>query len=370
MNPNEVKFRLLGKKVDPQFYLSIASKEGSAIHFGQSGEDVILFRLLGFKKNGFYIDIGAYHPRIYSNTYLLHTLLGWRGINIDASRDAIEIFKKERPNDINLHAAISDQEGQTIYWRFSDSARNTISKENVQRQLNRGDTVLRGEETVISRRLDSILNEYLNENTQIDLMNIDVEGSELQVLMSNNWNKYVPGIILIEDYVIKDRGIEYSKIYKYLSEKGYMLISHCFDTSIYINRNYNFERIRKSDFDLSNFLNNSNELDIVLLRKERFEAESQLKKMLMDNFAFITNEIQARIRKNQHLIKELIEKNQSMLALMESKQKQYEILKQENKNLILKRNKAKNEFMDLIESTSWKVTSPFRWLKKMLEGEI
>lgn len=37
--------------------------------YSQEGEDRLTDRLLGGRKNGFYIDIGAHHPRRFSNTY-------------------------------------------------------------------------------------------------------------------------------------------------------------------------------------------------------------------------------------------------------------------------------------------------------------
>jgi len=47
--------------------------------YSQKGEDIILRRILGEKEVGFYIDIGAHHPKRFSNTYLFYKK-GWRGI--------------------------------------------------------------------------------------------------------------------------------------------------------------------------------------------------------------------------------------------------------------------------------------------------
>ena len=74
-----------------------------------TGEDVILHKLFGSKfANGFYIDVGAHHPFRQSNTAYLW-LLGWNGVNVDASRKAIDLFRKVRPGDENVWTAVVDE---------------------------------------------------------------------------------------------------------------------------------------------------------------------------------------------------------------------------------------------------------------------
>ena len=80
-------------------------------HTGQFGEDIIIKKLFApKKKNGFYVDLGANHPFLHSNTAWFW-LNGWSGINIDANLKSISIFNKIRKKDTNLNYAIisSDQ---------------------------------------------------------------------------------------------------------------------------------------------------------------------------------------------------------------------------------------------------------------------
>ena len=56
------------------------------------------------KKDGFYIDVGCFHPIRLSNTKFLYDK-GWRGINIDISSFSIDLFNYARPDDINLNIA-------------------------------------------------------------------------------------------------------------------------------------------------------------------------------------------------------------------------------------------------------------------------
>ena len=74
----------------------------------QEGEDLILARIYEHKPEGFYVDVGALHPVRFSNTYFFYRQ-GWRGINIGAMPGSMKAFQHQRPRDINVEAAISDE---------------------------------------------------------------------------------------------------------------------------------------------------------------------------------------------------------------------------------------------------------------------
>ncbi len=44
---------------------------------------MIMRRIFEKLRTGFYVDVGAHHPMLYSNTYYFYKQ-GWSGINIDA----------------------------------------------------------------------------------------------------------------------------------------------------------------------------------------------------------------------------------------------------------------------------------------------
>ena len=70
--------------------------------YSQYGEDLIIndFFKRYFDIKGNYLDIGAFHPKMISNTHLLHTL-GWRGTIIDLDDFKIDLFKKNRKDKVN-----------------------------------------------------------------------------------------------------------------------------------------------------------------------------------------------------------------------------------------------------------------------------
>jgi len=82
--------------------------------------------------------------------------------------------------------------------------------------------------------LSSILNKNLPQGKEIDFLSIDVEGLDLQVLRSNNWDLYKPKFILVED-LLQDFNLimKNSEVKKYLEEKNYILFAKTVNTVFY-----------------------------------------------------------------------------------------------------------------------------------------
>lgn len=207
------------------------------ISFSQQGEDILLSRMFSDKNNGFYVDIGAHHPTRFSNTYYFY-LKGWNGINIDANPGSMDEFNRIRPRNVNLEIAISDTEEKLKFYRMSDRALNSFSEQHIEHIISNSTYKNVSQEYLYTKKLRSILDEYLSDNQKIDFLNIDVEGFDFKVLRSNDWNKYRPSIILIEDRENNNfSNIVNSEIYNYLVLKDYSLSSKCFNTYIYLENN-------------------------------------------------------------------------------------------------------------------------------------
>ena len=99
--------------------------------YSQEGEDMILSRYFDGQLKGFYIDIGAHHPKRFSNTYIFYKR-GWSGINIDAMPGSMYEFNKYRSRDINIESAISLEPSELTFNIFKEPALNTFSNELAQ----------------------------------------------------------------------------------------------------------------------------------------------------------------------------------------------------------------------------------------------
>ena len=193
--------------------------------YSQEGEDLILFRIFDVKvSKGFYVDVGAHHPKRFSNTYLFYKK-GWRGINIEPMPGSKKIFDKYRPEDINIEIPISDKEEELTYYMFNDPALNGFSKEISQQRDELKDYKIIKTVNLKTRTLGSILKEFLPAGQKIDMLSIDVEGLDLKVLKSNDWDKYNPTIILVEDKYFTFESPHSSDVFDYLQKLNYKLIS-------------------------------------------------------------------------------------------------------------------------------------------------
>jgi len=204
--------------------------------YSQQGEDMVLAlefdHRLYRKETGFYVDVGAFHPQQYSTTYYFY-LQGWRGINIDAMPGRMELFNQLRPNDINLEIGISESSSTLTYHAFDYPNMSTFCEKTADRFTQEGRQLLFKKE-IQTYSLSEILDKYLPENQPIDFLNIDVEGFDYQVLNSNNWDKYRPYMVLIEDLdcpLVEQ--IPQSNIFQFMQAQHYELYAKTLFTLIF-----------------------------------------------------------------------------------------------------------------------------------------
>lgn len=204
--------------------------EGVPLCYSQEGEGLILDRIFNLNSKGFFVDVGAHHPKRFSNTYALYKR-GWRGINIDPTPGAKELFEQIRPEDIFLPVAVSDNEDEQDFYIFEESALNTFNG-NLAEEYQHAGWELTEVRTIKSVRLASLL-ETLQLNTPIDLISIDVEDHELQVLRSNHWTKYRPTVLVVEILNFDLNKADRYPVHNFIVEKGYQLFAKTYNTLFY-----------------------------------------------------------------------------------------------------------------------------------------
>jgi FkbM family methyltransferase len=201
--------------------------------FSQEGEDLIIDKILNYKKKGFYIDIGAHHPIKYSNTYIFYKR-GWNGINIDAMPDSMNEFKKIRPKDKNIQAAISNENTNVTFYIFNEPALNTLNSEEAKSKDNKNGYRIVKEIKVVTIKLSELLAIQMENNQEIDFMSIDTEGNDLNVLKSNDWEKYRPKLIMVEDLKFKNlEDYNQSEIFNYMKSLNYSIVAKTINTVFY-----------------------------------------------------------------------------------------------------------------------------------------
>lgn len=200
------------------------------VSFAQDGEDLLLLSLFEGLSTGFYVDVGAHHPRRYSNTLALYSR-GWSGINIDAMPGSMRPFRETRSRDINLELAISDERRVLTFYEFNEPALNGFDPALARRRVGlvpagqSPDTAFRivAERQIPTVTLAEVLDEHLPAGREIDVLNVDVEGLDFAVLASNDWSKYRPTVIVAEDPdVVSLDALGSSRVARFLRERGYV----------------------------------------------------------------------------------------------------------------------------------------------------
>lgn len=220
-------FRLQIGKTVKFLQRGILGYETDVLTFSQAGEDILIrnffYQRLESGELGSYLDIGAYHPFRESNTYYLYRC-GWRGVNVDARPGIKALFHKYRPRDTTVEAAVSCKEGEIEYFCFDESpSLNTSSSEYV-RQLGTEDGVSRAIK-VPTRRMDSILHEHFGKAKQVEFLSMDIEGSEEDALLSNDWERYRFKLVAIEIYGNTLNEISNTPVSRLLAANGYEMFA-------------------------------------------------------------------------------------------------------------------------------------------------
>ena len=165
------------------------------ISYAQNFEDVMVARLFAPDDRGFYVDIGAAHPDYLSVTRHFYNQ-GWSGINVEPSFRFYPLLCEGRPNDINLQFAIGNNPGLATFYEIPKFAENSTLERRVADRLAAAELPSTTHEVEVIRLAD-LCDMYVKERT-IDFMKIDVEGGELGVLQSGDWERFRPRLLIVE----------------------------------------------------------------------------------------------------------------------------------------------------------------------------
>ena len=199
-------------------------------HYSQFAEDVSIARFFEKNYNGFFVDVGCFHPKKYNNTWNLYKK-GWRGINIDIDSIKIEGFNNVRPKDINVACAVSNTEGELSY--YSNGFYSLTISLDKKFTENRSNYV---ERKTKCRTLNSIIGETEYKNKTIDFLSVDAEAHDLEVLKSLDFEKYNPKLIAVETHYALFTDVYESPLFRFLLSKDYCLVGWCGLTLLMANK--------------------------------------------------------------------------------------------------------------------------------------
>lgn len=199
----------------------------------QCGEDLIIESIIPLKKDGLYVDVGANHPIKYSNTFLFK-MKGWRGINIEPNPFRMKLFSIFRKSDVNLNIGIGVNESEMDFYIFDEHTLSTFDANSAEEFKKIGHKVKKTIKVNILP-LRNILEKYCD-GKQIDILSIDTEGYDLEVLKSNDWDKFRPRFVIIEtlEYRKDGEGKKLNDIFDpFMNNINYKKIADTYINTIY-----------------------------------------------------------------------------------------------------------------------------------------
>lgn len=211
--------------------------------YSQYGEDIFLAELLP-EPEGIYVDVGAFHPKYGSNTYQLWRR-GWRGINIDVDSYKLKQFSRFRPGDINVQAAVSNENGQRVFYSQAGGSYGSMSSLEPEFAADRGKRLGREvvEQQVSVVTLNELLATHLTTANRfpsgtIDLLSMDVEGHEMAVLQGLDLDHYRPKVICVEIHAEDLHDLQRQPVFRHLQEHGYRLYAWPRPSCLFIGRKF------------------------------------------------------------------------------------------------------------------------------------
>lgn len=211
------------------------------ISYSSYGEDAMLNGVMKrlswiMDKNLFeyntYIDIGSFHPVIDSNTYFLYKM-GWSGTLVDPNKYFNPIINNIRPNDTIYNYAVDSTSGIKDFYIFgNEDSSNTLSKNFANKKVNAQHTDVLKIEQIQSKTInDVILIHMQNFNKVPFVLNIDIEGLDIDVIKTYQSDIRIP-FIMIEDDSMKQ--FYNSEIRTVMEENQYFPIATTFLTTLYV----------------------------------------------------------------------------------------------------------------------------------------
>lgn len=191
---------------------------------GQVGQDKYLNEnYFHNKKNGVFIDIGAYDGITHSNTYFFEKDLGWCGICFEPKSSVFAQLTAVR-DCLCINACVGETDGTLDFIEVSGAPEMLSGPaksydprhfERLKREVARdgGSITIKKVPCV---PLNKILDQYAI--SVVDFLSLDTEGSELEILRSIDFNKVYIYAIAVENNFYEPY------IQEFLESKGFKFV--------------------------------------------------------------------------------------------------------------------------------------------------
>lgn len=182
-----------------------------------------------------YLDIGANHPKLHSNTYLFYRN-GSSGVLVDANSKICKKLQKSRAQDKTINVGIASTGRGIMDLTVMDiDGLSTLNPEWKEHILAQGITSETGTQSVKIIGINSLLEEHFPQLPP-DYVSIDIEGMDFEVLKAWDFTRWRPRIICIETGVLTcGKYVRDERFKNLMDQRGYHAIFQTFSNTIFLN---------------------------------------------------------------------------------------------------------------------------------------
>jgi len=201
-SPSDECTTFFKRALDPFYQISRRNNEQVEEPWtSQFAEDFYLFvnffyKRRGGARGGVYIDVGANHPRVDSDTWMFDKCLGWKGICFEANPSHAERFKGTRTCEI-LNLAVGPTNGTVEFDAGLEGTGQVTDADNqgtVRAAFADSDKKIKMQQVSLTEVL-----KHRPGITHIDLLKLDCEGCELGALRGFPWDKVKADYLIVEN---------------------------------------------------------------------------------------------------------------------------------------------------------------------------
>lgn len=212
--------------------------------YSQAGEDAILnflFKDFG-KPDIHYLDLGTNKPDADNNTFLFYQA-GCRGVCVEADSSLIANIKKVRPKDKIINAGVSvSQDKEADFYIFDIPAINTFDKKEAEYRSSFGNYKIVKVVKVQLIAINDLIRNYFDRYP--DLLSVDIEGLDLLVLKSLDFDSFPIPVICVETCTYSENHIRPKDplIAEFMLTKGYEIYADTYINTIFVNKNWFYQK--------------------------------------------------------------------------------------------------------------------------------
>ena len=165
--------------------------------YSQNNEEEVILKYFKDQHIGTFLEIGAYHPEIFSNVRALYEK-GWKGVLVEPAQQNFDhikdYYKKDNSMQV-IQTCIGSYNGEVVFYDSQGDAIGTTDHKHMELWKHNYKVPYKETKSTIVT-FETLLEKSLYK--RFDFISIDVEGKDFEVLTQINFNEVGCSLVCIE----------------------------------------------------------------------------------------------------------------------------------------------------------------------------